>query len=68
MIIIIIQENFTGPLYKDGVLLSQDCIDNTRRQFTFHHKSPQEFLVIIWSTSENWKTESTLEPPSVLQL
>ena len=26
--------------------------------------SPQKFLVLILSTSEGWKAESTLEPPS----
>ena len=26
--------------------------------------SSQEFLVLILSTSEGWKAESTLEPPS----
>ena len=25
--------------------------------------SPQEFLVLVWSTSEGWKAESTLELP-----
>ena len=24
----------------------------------------QKFLILIWSTSEGWKAESTLEPPS----
>ena len=26
--------------------------------------SPQEFLILIWSTSEGWKAELALEPPS----
>ena len=26
--------------------------------------SPQKFLVLVWSTSEEWKAKSTLEPPS----
>ena len=34
-----------------------------RRQFTFHQRS-QKFLVLILSTSEGWKTESNLKPPS----
>ena len=25
--------------------------------------SPQDVVVLIWSTSEGWKAESTLEPP-----
>ena len=32
----------------------------SKRQFTF----PQKFLVLILSTSEGWKAESTLQPPS----
>ena len=28
--------------------------------------SPQKFLILTLSTSEGWKTESTLEPPVVL--
>ena len=32
----------------------------SRGQFTFY----QKFLVLILSTSEVWKAESTLEPPS----
>ena len=34
----------------------------TSRQFTFYQSS-QKFLVLILSTSEGWKAESTLEPP-----
>ena len=30
--------------------------------------SPQKFLVLIWSTSEEWKAELTLEPPSCFEL
>ena len=29
--------------------------------------SPQEVLVLIWSTSEGWKSKFTLEPPSGLE-
>ena len=39
----------------------------SRRQFTFYLlESSQKFLVLILSTSEWWKAESTLEPPVVL--
>ena len=31
-------------------------------------QSPQKFLVLIWSTSERWKAESTLESPSSFEL
>ena len=64
MIITIIQKKKKPFLYKDGVQLSQDYIANTRRQFIFY---PQKFLVLIWSTSEKWQTELTLELPSVFQ-
>ena len=36
----------------------------SKRQFTF----PQKFLVLILSTSEGWKAESILEPPSGFEL
>ena len=29
--------------------------------------SPQEVLLLIWSTSEGWKSKFTLEPPSGLE-
>ena len=29
--------------------------------------SSQKLLVLIWSTSDRWKNESTLEPPSGLE-
>ena len=36
----------------------------SRRQFTFYHLSSQKSLIVIFSTSEGWMAESTLEPPS----
>ena len=30
--------------------------------------SPQKFLALIWSTHEEWKTESSLEPPSGFEI
>ena len=30
--------------------------------------SSQKFLVLIWSTLEGWKAESTLEPPSGIKV
>ena len=33
----------------------------------FSPLSPQEVLVLIWLTSEGWKAESTLKPPSGLE-
>ena len=35
--------------------------------FPFTKKSPHDFMLLIWSISENWKAESTLETPSVFQ-
>ena len=35
--------------------------------FMDRDQQPQEFLALIWSTSERWKAESTLEPPSVFK-
>ena len=29
--------------------------------------SPQEFVVLIWSTTEEWKAELNLKPPSVFE-
>ena len=29
--------------------------------------SPQNFLVLTWPTSEGWKAEATLKPPSGLE-
>ena len=31
-------------------------------------QSPQILLALIWSTSEEWKAESTIEPPSGFEL
>ena len=55
------EKNFMAPFY-EWVQLSQGYGATTSRP-----SSPslqEEFLVLIWSTSEVWKTESTLEPPS----
>ena len=46
----------------DGVQLSQAQRAITRRQFTFFPLSSQNVQILIWSNSEGWKAESTLEP------
>ena len=46
----------TEPLRGDGLL------------FTNQFPGFQEFLVLNWSTSEGWKAELTLEPPSGFEL
>ena len=45
-----------------------DCLKawaTLRRQFTFLPLSSQKDLILILSTSEGWKAESTFEPPNV---
>ena len=47
----------------DGVQLPQD-LSHFEEVVYFLPISSQEFLVLILSTSEGWKAESTLEPPT----
>ena len=35
--------------------------------FYFLPLSPQEYIVLSWTTSEGWKAEMTSEPPSDLE-
>ena len=51
------------PLFMDGVQLSQGY-SHFEEAVYFLPFSSQKFLVLILSTSEGWKAESTLEPPS----
>ena len=46
----------------DGVQLPQGS--HFEEAVNFLPLSSQKFLVLILSTSEGWKAESTLEPPS----
>ena len=48
------------PFFTDGLRLSQGCRASTRRQY-FLPVSLQQFLLLTWSTSEGWKTDSTLD-------
>ena len=48
-------------LYGPFLWMGFNCLKATA---TFYHSVPQKFLVLILSTSERWKAESTLEPPS----
>ena len=50
------------PLFMDGVQLLQGY-SHFQEAVYFLQLSPQQFLVLILSTSEGWKAESTLEPP-----
>ena len=47
----------------DGVQLPQG-LSRFEDAVYFLSNSTQKFLVLILSTSEGWKAESTLEPPS----
>ena len=52
------------PLFfMDGVQLPQSY-SHLKEAVYFLPFSSQKFLVLILSTSEGWKAESTLEPPS----
>ena len=51
------------PLFMDGVQLRQDQ-SHSEETVYFLPLSSQKFLVLILSTSEGRKAESTLEPPS----
>ena len=48
----------------DEVQLAQGYRAITRRRFTFVSLSSQKLLVLTWATSQEWKAESTLEPPN----
>ena len=67
--ILLVKLSFTGRIlpgfYRSftGIQLSQGCRATTSREY-FLSFSSLEFLVLNWSTSEGWKTELTLEPPS----
>ena len=47
----------------DGVQLPQGY-SHSEQAVYFLPLSSQKFLVLVLSTSEGWKAESTLEPPS----
>ena len=51
------------PLFMDGVQLPQGY-SHFEEAVYFLLLSSQTFLVLILPTSEGWKTESTLEPPT----
>ena len=52
-----------GSFFMDGVQLPQGY-SHFEEAIYFIPQSPQKFLVLTLSTSEEWKAESTLEPPS----
>ena len=52
-----------APFFMNGVELPQDYSHFDEAVY-FLPFSSQKFLVLILSTSEGWKAESTLEPPS----
>ena len=56
------QNKTLWPLFMDGVQLPQGY-SHFEEAVYFLPLSSQKFLVLILSTSEGWKAESTLEPP-----
>ena len=58
-----IKKKTLWPLYMDGVQLLQGN-SNFEEALYFLPLSYKKFLVLILSTSERWKAELTLEPPS----
>ena len=52
-----------APFFMDGVQLPQGY-SHFEEEVYFLPFSSQKYLVLIFSTSEGWKAESTLEPPS----
>ena len=55
-----------APFFMDGVQLPQGY-SHFEEAVYFLQFSSQNFLVLILSTSEGWKAESTLEAPSGLE-
>ena len=51
------------PLFMDGIQLPQGS-SHYKEAVYFLPLSSQKFLVLILLTSEGWKAELTLEPPS----
>ena len=56
------------PLDIYEVQLSQSYRATTRKQFAFYRYIPRNWCYSWWSTSEGWKAESTMEPPSGFKL
>ena len=54
---------FMAPFYQWGLTASK-LQSHYEEAVYFLPQSSQKFLVLIWSTSEGWKAELTLEPPS----
>ena len=56
------KKNFKAPFYGWGSTVSR--LKPLRGGSLLLPLSSQKLLVLVWSTSEGWKTESTLEPLS----
>ena len=52
-------------LFMEKVQLPRGCRTHYLETFYFKPLSLQEIIVLIWSTSEEWKTESTWESPTL---
>ena len=61
------KKNFIAPFYGWGSTASM--LQSHQEEIVYFLPiSPQKFLVLLWSTSERWKAEFTLEPTSSFEL
>ena len=58
------KKNFMPPFYGWGSTVSRLYRGHYEETIYFLPRSSQKLLVLIWSSSEGWKAESTVEPPS----
>ena len=57
-------------LYGPSLRMGFNCLKTTeqpRGDSLLFTLSPYEFLVLIWSTAEEWKAKLTLDPPNGFQ-
>ena len=56
-------KNFMAPFYGWGSVVSR-LQSHYEEAVYYLQQSSQIFLELIWSTSDGWKSELTLEPPN----
>ena len=59
------KKNFKAPFHGLGSTALK-VVSRYEETIYFLPQCPTKLLVLIWSTSERWKSESTLEPPCCL--